>query len=290
MQKNIFASILAVASPESGGTAFSPFCVNANRIQKIAVIGMGQMGGVFARGFLKLGYPVYPAGKGFRPPIPMDRLNREIQPGFILVATGEEALPGVLKSLPEECRNRTGILQNELLPHIWENAGIQNPTVSVVWFEKKKGKAIHPIMETKIYGPHASLVKDALNTLDIPANILKNKEELVFELVVKNLYILTMNIAGLAGEKTVGRLFSENHGLVMEVAKEVLALQKALTGKDAFDENLLFHRLEEAVSADPDHASTGRTAGDRLMRAVKLAEQHNLRVPKMQSILNTVTG
>lgn len=42
--------------------------------------------------------------------------------------------------------------------------------------------------------------------------------------------------------------------------------------------------LDEAFAGDPNHQCMGRSAPARLKRALNLAEQHNLTLPKLQSI------
>jgi hypothetical protein len=58
-------------------------------------------------------------------------------------------------------------------------------------------------------------------------------KELLFELVLKNLYILTTNIAGLAIEtdSTVDELRNNHLKLMRNVSSDILKLQSALTGK-----------------------------------------------------------
>jgi hypothetical protein len=63
-----------------------------------------------------------------------------------------------------------------------------------------------PGMDSKVlisspaFGPKAQILVASLALIDIPAHTVANDKELLFELVLKNLYILTTNIAGLAIE------------------------------------------------------------------------------------------
>ena len=103
----------------------------------IALVGVGEMGGVFARGFLRAGHPVYPVTRE------MDMAAAAVavpDPALVLVAVAEGDLHAVLSELPERWRDRVGLLQNELLPRDWQRHGLENPTVISVWFEKKKGQ------------------------------------------------------------------------------------------------------------------------------------------------------
>jgi hypothetical protein len=76
---------------------------------------------------------------------------------------------------------------------------------------------------------------------DIPAHTVANDKELLFELVLKNLYILTTNIAGLAIEtdSTVDELRNNHLKLMRDVSSDILKLQSALTGNTGEEINTL---------------------------------------------------
>ena len=52
----------------------------------VIVVGMGEMGSVFARGFLRLGYPVYPVVRGIDMNAVEDRLG---EPELVIIAVAE---------------------------------------------------------------------------------------------------------------------------------------------------------------------------------------------------------
>ena len=111
----------------------------------IVIIGIGQLGGVFARGFLRLGIPVYPVTRS------MDiRHAAETypEPFTVLVAVADDDFSKTLDGIPEKWRHKLSLLQNEMLPGDWENRGIQNPTVLSVWFEKKKRRGVEICRKT----------------------------------------------------------------------------------------------------------------------------------------------
>jgi len=245
----------------------------------IVIIGVGEMGGVFARGFLRCGYPVYPVTRDTSP----GGLAEELPaPTLVLAAVAEADFPVVMDSLPPPWRERVALLQNELLPRDWESRGLQ-PTVISVWFEKKKGQDAKVLLPSPVYGPNAGVLVDALAAVDIPARELGSPDELLFELVRKNVYILTTNIAGLRAGGTVGEL-RENHGdLMRDVARDVIAIQEYLTGQTLPHERLMEGMLE-AFDGDPDHKCMGRTAPARLARALALADEGGLPVPSLREI------
>ncbi len=246
----------------------------------IVIVGIGQMGGVFARGFLRTGYLVVPV---LRSSDPVAVAERFPDPALTLVAVAEADLDATLATLPAQWRNRVGLLQNELLPRDWERHGLADPTVAVVWFEKKAGKPVTAIIPTPVHGPRAQLVADALEAIGISATVLGEPAELTFELVAKNLYILVANIAGLETGGTVGELWSDHRDLATAVAADVLAVQQALVGHPLPETELLAH-LERAFGADPDHGAKGRSAPARLERVLRYADDHGLEVPTLRRI------
>jgi len=104
-------------------------------MQETIIIGLGQLGRVFAGGLLRVGSTVVPVNRG-------DDMNTVAaaypDPQLVLVAVGETDLHAVLAALPPSWKSRVGLIQNELLPRDWLAHGIENPTVISVWFEKRK--------------------------------------------------------------------------------------------------------------------------------------------------------
>lgn len=246
--------------------------------QAIVVVGIGEMGSVFARGFLRLGHPVYPVTRT----IDMQDAAKTItDPLAVFIAVAEQELPGVLKQIPSEWRDKLCLLQNELLPRDW--AGVQAPTVISVWFEKKRGMDTKVIIPSPVFGPHAQLLADALGTIAIQARVLNNPDELLFELVVKNLYILTSNIAGLKTGGTVGELWQNHQTFAREVATDIITLQEAMT-ESYLDHDKLITAMVDAFNGDPQHQCMGRSAPARLERALINAKQFDLHLPALLAI------
>jgi hypothetical protein len=251
----------------------------------VVVVGIGELGAVFARGFLKSGHVVFPVTRQAR----MAEVARSVpEPGLVLVAVGETDLSTVLADLPAEWRGRVGLLQNELLPGSWRAHDIASPTVVVVWFEKKPTTLVKELLPTFVFGPGTSLVREALGAVGIATRALDSEADLLFELARKNLYILTTNIAGIEHGGTVMELWHERKDLALRVAKDVLALQSALVGVD-LPEAALIGGLAEAIAADPAHACTGRSAPARLTRALTIAEQLRVPVPELRRIAERST-
>jgi len=246
----------------------------------IIVIGLGELGSVFARGFLKLGYPV----QGVTRLMPLHPLAQKIpNPTAVLVSVGEADIANVLTNIPAVWKDKLILIQNELLPRDWLAANIEDPTVISVWFEKKKGMDSKVVIPSPIYGKHAKLVFNALATIDLPSYILDSEEALNYELVRKNLYILTTNIAGLEVGGNVEELNKNHREVMLAVANDVLDIQDWLTQTEN-DRNALMQGLIEAFNGDPLHGCMGRSAPARLTRSLSFADQANLEVSKLRAI------
>lgn len=246
----------------------------------VVLIGIGQIGGVLARGLLRRGHPVFPITRDMdmayeAAPIP--------SPALVLVTVAEADLHPVLAAIPTQWRDRLGLVQNELLPRDWQAHGIADPTVISVWFEKKTGQDVKVLIPSPVFGPRAHLIETALQAIDIPAYVLGQESELIYELVRKNVYILTTNIAGLVTGGTVSELWAKHRDLAQAVAEDVMDIQAWLTGTELPRKRLISGMLE-AFEGDPQHKCTGRTAPARLQRALAHADAAGLAVPKLREI------
>jgi len=248
----------------------------------IVIIGVGELAGVFARAFLRSGLPVYPLTRKMNMAAEAENLP---DPQSVLVAVAEKDFQAVMQALPAVWRDRLVLLQNELLPRDWEAHGIANPTVISVWFEKKKGMDYKVLLPSPVYGPHADLIAESLAGIEIPCKILSNEEELVFELVSKNVFVFTINIAGLVlAEGTTTSMLWQNHQkLALDVANEIVDIQEFLTG-GSFSRDRLIEGFTEGVKGDPAHKCKGRAAAGRLARAVELADDAGLKIPAIRAI------
>lgn len=246
----------------------------------VALIGLGQLGRVFAGGLLRTGHTVVPVTRHDDMDIVAARCP---EPALVLVAVAEPDLHPVLAALPPIWKPRIGLLQNELLPRDWLAHTLPEPTVISVWFEKKKGMDAKPLLPSPAFGPAAGRLVTALGAVDLPARTLADAEALEWELVRKNLYILVSNIAGLVVDGDVGTLWDKHRELAEAVATDVLDIQDWLTGRE-HNRVQLMQGLVEAFQADPLHGCAGRTAPARLQRVLEHADQAGLGVPTLRDI------
>jgi hypothetical protein len=249
----------------------------------VVVIGLGQLGRVFAGGLLRVGCSVVPVNRG-------DDMAALAQvhpaPEMVLVAVGEHDLHAVLGALPAIWKTRVALIQNELLPRDWLTHGLVDPTVISVWFEKKKGIDAKPLIASPVAGPGAALLCRALTAIELPCREVSLGDALQFELVRKNVYILTTNIAGLKTGGTVAELWAQHESFARQVANEVMDIQDALTGGVQHDRAALVAGMLEAFDGGPQHGCTGRSAPARLVRAIKHADEFGLAVPTLRALAN----
>ena len=248
--------------------------------QPVILIGAGEMGGVFARGLLRAGYPVHPVTRD----ISIQSTAAAIpQPELVLVAVAEGDLQPVLEEIPAAWKDRLVLLQNELLPRDWSHHDLTDPTVISVWFEKKRGMDFKVIIPSPVFGPYAETIARALATLEISTKVLTTPAELLQELVLKNVYILTTNIAGLKTGGNVGELWDQHQPLARTIAYEVIDLQQWLTG-ETLNREALGDGMVEAFDGDLNHNCMGRSAPARLQRALQLADEAEIELPTMRKI------
>ncbi len=249
-------------------------------VAPIVMVGLGEIGSIFAQGFLKLGHPVVPVT---RAQSLMPVLAATPHAEALVLAVGEAALPELLKTIPREWHDRLILLQNELLPRDWLAAGIDDPTVISIWFEKKPGKVAKQLIPSPVYGRHSALVQSALATLALDVRPVASRSDMLQELIIKNLYILTTNIAGLRVGGDVAGLWRDHRPLAEALAREVIALQEKLVQQPLQPEPLIAGMLA-GFDGDPMHGCQGRTARARLERALALAAEFGLKLPTMQAI------
>ena len=235
----------------------------------VAIVGIGELGGVFARAFLHAGHPVYPVTRD----MPLNEtLDRIPTPALTLIAVGEKDLPGVLREMAPDQRTSVGLLQNELLPDTWQSNGVTDPTVISVWFEKKKGMDVKVLRPSPIFGPRADLMADALEGIGVPCRRLDSADELLKELVIKNVFVYMINICGLKTGGTTGTLWKEHADLALQIAAEIIALQESLTGT-SFERDKLMAGVAAGIDGDPQHKCMGRSAPGRLVRFLAMADK-----------------
>lgn len=229
---------------------------------------------------MRLGHPIFPVTRTSNT---TEMAEIVPTPAMVVIAVGEKDLQATLKTVPEQWKSHLLLIQNELLPRDWEDYGFDQISVASIWFEKKKGQDSKVVIPTIAYGPAAPLLHSALATLNIPVTIVDSTDELLNELVIKNLYILTTNIAGLRAGGTVSELWTNHRDLAEAVFDDVLTLQQTLTHRD-FNRAALLQAMLNAFDGDPEHKCMGRSATARLARALGIANGLGIQLNTLESI------
>lgn len=252
----------------------------------VVIVGIGQMGGVFAKGFLKAGYPVYPVVSGMS----IESSAKSIlECDFVLLAVPENKLHAVIQLIPNQWKNKLGLLQNELLPKDWQAEGIKTITAMAVWFEKKKAQGIKVFKPTPVFGPHAETVREGLHEMDIPCKVLSSSDELLTELVKKNVYVLTINIAGIEKGGTTGDLLTNHLDFAQSIANEVIDIQEWLA-KKKFDRDEIISSMISVFKKVPGHKCRGRVARERFDRALAYAAESGVGTPVLTGISERISN
>lgn len=246
--------------------------------QDIIVIGLGELGSVFARAALKQGYRVVPVLRHSN----RAELARLSAPVAVIVCVGEQDLVDTLATLPNEWQEKLVLIQNELLPKDFQTL-IPEATVISVWFEKKKGMDSKVVQSSPVFGKQAQLIVKLLASLDLPAYALTNAQELEYQLALKNVYILSTNIAGLLVGGDVNELAQTHRDLLTAVVTDVMALQQAQIDQ-TLNTDQIINDLLTAFNGDPEHKCMGRSAPARLTRALKLGQTLGLELPTLTRI------
>jgi|TARA_B110000467_G_scaffold151256_1_gene159458 hypothetical protein len=250
----------------------------------IVLIGIGEIASVLARAFLRNEYPVFPVTRN----MDVTQAARESpDPLMVVVGVAEKDYPATMKSMPKAWRDRLVLIQNELLPHAWEVYGIDNPTILSVWFEKKKGIDTNPILPTPMFGPHAETIAESLNAIDVPCEVMPTQEDMLLQLVQKNVFVYTINIAGLFLEEgaTTATLWADHRQLALDVANDAIDVQEAIIGQSLSREKLL-DGLVKGFEGDPHHVCKGRSAPGRLARIIELADEKGVEINAIRDLAN----
>ena len=242
----------------------------------IVLIGIGEIASVMARAFLRNEHPVFPVTRN----MDIAEAAREMpDPLMVVLGVAEKDFPATMETIPDAWRDRLVLIQNELLPHKWESFGIEDPTVLSVWFEKKKGMDTNPILPTPMFGPHADVIAASLNGIDVPCEVMATQEDMLLQLVQKNVFVYTINIAGLVLEEgtTTSTLWQKHQELALKVANDAIDVQEAVIGQTLSREKLI-EGLVQGFEGDPHHTCRGRSAPGRLARIIETADEKGVEI------------
>ncbi len=254
-------------------------------MSEVVVWGVGELGAMFARGELCCGNTVVPVTRS----TPLNTLaEHSCDPARVWMTMGVEDLWKALPSVPLHWRQRLVLVQNELLPPLWEFRRIEDPTVVSVWFEKKPRTPLREVGSSEVYGPLSEGVCDVFEMLSLPVTRLQGRDQLLRSLLVKNAYILVTNLVGMGTELTVEQLFSERGPLCRAVFGEVMKVQQHLLGenpKDVPSPEDVWSACLGRLQSCPDRKAAGRSARERCLRILETAKELDIEVPTVAGLL-----
>ncbi|TVR01001.1 MAG: hypothetical protein EA398_10875 [Deltaproteobacteria bacterium] len=247
-------------------------------MQDVVVMGLGEMGQFMAGGALRAGARVTPLVRG----ADVGAVLSTVAEGVPLwCAVGESDLEGAVGTIPAERRRDVILVQNGLFPGRWHALGLSDPTVAVVWTNRKRVLPTVVLRPTAVYGRHAAHVAAVHGALDVPCVTLESERALGEELVAKFGLILAVNLLGVLSARTVGEWLSGAPEEVAAAVEESRRLGEALLGEKTHAGTVerAIHTALESMAPLP---ARGRTAGARVREAIGLAGEHGLALPLLE--------
>lgn len=289
----------------------------------IVIVGMGQLGSLFAQGFLKLGYLVMPVLRS----MPFPVFEGSFVPQCIVVCVDigdlvlfncvedltQQVLSNCVEDLTQQVPRLTDIptmyldrvvfVQNELLPiHI--QSFVTNLNVIVVWLEKKgylppRLRSFSPELFYTENNDLAQLLQHTMDVLGIPCRRVKTKQNMVHCMMMKNIYNLVMNVAGLAlgqyncddadaaGADSTFRDLLADEPLLSSLVQEALVVQTTQEPHPVDQHRIVEHVLRYIHQTPKEQRCQGRYATQRLQRTIERMKDHLHLIPSMLRIHRT---
>jgi ketopantoate reductase len=244
----------------------------------LVVIGLGELGKVFAQSALSAGLRVTPVRRGDEIAGRLQGLPHETP---LLVAVGEDALAKVLDALPIERRDAVILLQNELWPAVWRSRAMQ-PSVVVPWVLQKTGQPRIVVGTSPVFGRHAGLIAALCAGAGLPSELLGDESTLMQALAEKYAFILTINALGALRDDLLGAFLEDEGARIGSLCHEASGLSAALTGVP-IDEAKCTSRTRAAMAAMASVRARGRSAHGRVARALAHARNFGLAVPALEA-------
>lgn len=248
-------------------------------MRDFVVYGVGELGKLLATAALRRGMRVTPITRSQS----SDQVLRHISPDTpLLVSVGENDLEAALASLPSSHRGHVILLQNELFPSSWERHGLR-PSVFVPWVLQKRGLPTQVARPSPVFGAQRALVIELLDALSLPHEELHDEAELAQALVDKYVFILSINALGLAADRTLGDWLDRDQAQVWDMFDEAARLGERLVGRP-IDRPRAHAAAAEGMRALAQVAARGRTAGERVARALAHAKRLGLSLPLLDRV------
>jgi hypothetical protein len=251
-------------------------------MRNMILIGVGELGKLYGAAALRAGLRVTPVVRSTNVE---DVWQATPEHTPILVAVGEADLEPVLEYLPAARKRDAILLQNELFPARWRRHGLE-PTVMIPWLLRKRGQPELVARATPVYGQYTSLVAELHRALGLDVEPLHSEAELAQALVDKYTFILTVNALGLLGDFTLGEWAAREPERIEVLSREAAALGQALC-EHPIDAEASVRATQQGLEGMAPMRARGRSASERVRRAVGQAAAFGLELPALRRVLET---
>lgn len=248
-------------------------------MRELIIVGIGELGKLLGAGALRAGIRVTPVTRALRLEDVLARVAPDVP---VLVSVAENALDPVLATLQAAQPRQIALLQNELFPSHYRAYGLA-PSVLVPWILQKRGLPTIVARPSPLFGPLAELFAQIFDALSFPHVRARDEAELAQALVDKYAFILTINALGVSADRTLGTWLQEDPALVWDICDEATRLGQALV-QAPIDPARARLACEEGMLALAQIPARGRTARERVERALEHARRLALDVPSLERI------
>lgn len=250
-----------------------------NPSQTLLLLGVGQLGRLYAGGALRSGACVVPILRD-TDVAPVLCAYPEGTP--VLCAVGESDLDDAVARFPIDRRADLVFVQNELLPDDLERLGARGATLAVVWTLQKPGMPTLVARATGVGGRHAAAVLAWHRALELPCTLYP-PELLAIEAAAKYAFIVAINALGVLAPHTVGEWRRRDPARVDALVREATAIAVArIDAPTAFDETL--SRVWDGATGFEALPTRGRSSAARVVRALGHAARLSLSTPTLTEV------
>ncbi|MFT5991967.1 MAG: hypothetical protein ACJA1R_003054 [Flavobacteriales bacterium] len=247
---------------------------------QLVLWGVGQLGRLYAGGALRAGYSVTPITRS-TDPLPALLAHPEGTP--ILCAVGEDAIDAVVEQVPIERRDDLIFVQNELFSSQLEDWKASAATLAVVWTLCKPKLPLIVSRATAVGGRHAGAVAQWHACLDLPCQIVE-PSKLGVEAAAKYAFVVAINALGVREARPVGQWLAAEPELAEAVVNEAVLLSAVMAGHPRATPEIAI-AVNAGLAGFAALPTRGRTAQQRVARALRAAERLQVAMPVITGIL-----
>ena len=241
-----------------------------------AVIGLGNLGRLYAGGWLRAGYAVHPIGRRTDARAVLNGLPERTP---LLCAVGEASLANAVEAVPPARRGDLIFVQNELFPEDLQRLGTPDATIAVVWTLVKAGFPLILGRRLAVTGPQEEAFAEACAALEHP--VLAGAP-IGWECATKYAFIVAMNALGLLRADTLGAWLADDPERVEALIADACRVALARIGAPETDLARAVAEVAEGVEGFRALPCRGRSSAARVARALNTAETLGIHIPALR--------